>query len=266
MPQWFRFYSEATNDRKIDRICRSLQQSKALIIGAWAILMSIGSESPIRGVLLLTEDIPFKDDDLADELGLDMESTKAILAQFERFQMIHRDNGVIYLTNWDKRQFASDDSAERVRRYRERQKAEESQSGNALCNDDVTLQDRDGNAPEQSRAESEPEQRREAADAAPPPANLTPHQAMFQALAEAYRINLDTITEKQRGRLNADSKRARDAAITLAQVRAASDHWWNEDWRGKNKRSPPTTSQFFTTIEVVTKAMQEDRVQELETW
>jgi hypothetical protein len=97
----------------------------------------------------------------------------------------------------------------------------------------------------------------------PPP---TEHQAMFTALAQAYRINLDTLTRKQRGRLNADSKRAREAGITLAQVQAAGDHWWRTDWRGVNKRSPPTTSQFFQAIEVVTQTMQEDQLQELETW
>ena len=153
MPPWFRFYSEAITDRKIDRICRVLEQPKALIVGSWAILMAIGSDSPVRGVLLLTENIAFTDKDLADELGLDLDATQAILNQFQRFNMLHRDNGVIYLTNWDKRQFASDDSAERVRRYRERQQAEPEQE----CNDDVTLQDSDGNAPDQNRTDTDTE-------------------------------------------------------------------------------------------------------------
>jgi len=173
MPAWFRFYSETTTDRKIERICRVLEQPKALVIGAWSILMSIGNDSPVRGVLLLTEDIAFTDDDLADEMGLDLDVTRLILDQFQHFRMVHRDNGVMYLTNWDKRQFASDDSSERVRRYRERKRAEQEQD----CNDDVTLQDRDGNAPEQNRADTETDTEAEqiirtgenAAPDAPPP-------------------------------------------------------------------------------------------------
>lgn len=151
MPAWFRFYSETTADRKIERICRTLQQPKALVVGAWSILMAIGNDSPVRGVLLLTEDIAFTDADLADEMGLSLDATQAILDQFQRFSMIHHSDDVMYLTNWNKRQFASDDSSERVRRYRERKKAEQQQPGN----NKETLQDRDGNAPEQNRAESE---------------------------------------------------------------------------------------------------------------
>lgn len=122
MPPWFRFYSETLTDRKIDRICRSTDTIKATVIGSWAILMALASDSPVRGALLLTEDIPFTYEDLADELGMDANSADSLLEQFARFSMIHSDNGVIYLSNWDKRQFASDDSTERVKRYRDNRK------------------------------------------------------------------------------------------------------------------------------------------------
>ena len=97
------------------------------------------------------------------------------------------------------------------------------------------------------------------------PPTLTEHQAMFSALAQTYRINLETITQKQRGRLNTDSKRARDAGISVEQVQAAAHHWWTEDWRGKDRNSPPTTSQFFQTIEVFCAAKPK-QLQEVESW
>jgi hypothetical protein len=155
MPPWFRFYSEAITDRKIDRICRSVQQPKALVIGAWTILLAIGSDSPERGCLLLTDDIPFTEEDLADELGLDLDLTRNLLTRFERFKMLYRDDGVIYLTNWGKRQFNSDDGATRVRRYRERQQGAQDKKRNA----DVTLQSRYGNVPdtEQNRSDTDTE-------------------------------------------------------------------------------------------------------------
>jgi len=100
----------------------------------------------------------------------------------------------------------------------------------------------------------------------PPTPAPTENQAMFSALAGAYRINLDTITKAQRGRLNAEVKRLQGAGRTAGDVQAADVHWWTQDWRGKDKRSPPTTSQLFQTIEVVRKADTESAFTEAETW
>jgi AraC-like DNA-binding protein len=152
-PPWFRFYSEALTDRKIDRICRSLEQPKVIIIGAWTTLLALANDSPVRGLLLLTEEIPYTVEDIADELGLSKDLTLDILEQFGRFSMIHQDDGfdVFCLTNWSNRQFDSDNSTERVRRFRERQKALQDKNGN----DDETLQDSYGNLPEQSRSDTE---------------------------------------------------------------------------------------------------------------
>src|SRR5512139_3337194 len=144
MPQWFRFYSETTTDRKIERICRVTGQPKMMVIGAWTICMSLANDSPIRGALLLTEDCPFTEQDLADEIGAPLELTHDLMLLFERFHMIHRQDGTFYVTNWDKRQFSSDDSAGRVRRYRERHDP----ASQRECNGDVTLQGRYSNAPE----------------------------------------------------------------------------------------------------------------------
>jgi len=167
MAQWFRFYSETTTDRKIDRICRATNQNKATIIGAWSIIMALASDSPIRGAVLLTEDHPFTLEDIAAELGLDDELTARIVNQFIDFSMMHQEAGIFYLTNWDKRQFASDDSTERVRRYRERQRTQDEHE----CNSDETLQGRDGNAPEtETETETEPEAETEKRGATAPPA------------------------------------------------------------------------------------------------
>ncbi len=141
MPPWFRFYSETLNDRKIQHICRTTSQPKVVIVGAWATVLALANDSPDRGALLLTSDIPFTLDDLADELGIDRETTANILTQFQRFNMLHVTEGVYHTTNWNKRQFVSDDSTKRVRVHRER-------IAQADCNDDETLQGRCSNAPE----------------------------------------------------------------------------------------------------------------------
>ena len=140
---WFRCYSEILHDRKIERICRETKTPKAYIMGVWNVLLILANDSPVRGALLLTEDIPLTFDDLALETGLDDETLQEMLDQFQRMQMLAKDEDIYYITNWGKRQYASDSSTERVRQWREKQRlASDNSSGET--SDDVT-EERDGN-------------------------------------------------------------------------------------------------------------------------
>jgi len=125
--------------------------------------------------LLLTEDCPFTVQDLADEMGAPLDLAQDLITLFCNFRMMHLENGVYYVTNWDKRQFASDDSAERVRRYRERHEPMTKSNGNA----DVTLQDRYSNAPEtdtDTETESETEADTDKREQVAPPVNGSPQK------------------------------------------------------------------------------------------
>jgi len=116
---WFRFYSEAISDKKLRRIARTTNQAPATVIGIWTILLSIASESPERGRLLLSAGVPATDDDIADLAGCNVTET---LLQLEEIGLITRCNDVLSITAWQKRQYTSDSSAERVKQYRERLK------------------------------------------------------------------------------------------------------------------------------------------------
>jgi hypothetical protein len=199
---WFRFYSEALNDRKVKYICRTTGQPKVLVIGAWSTFMALANDSPIRGTLLLTEDRPFTVQDLADEMEIDEPEAGAIVAGFIEMHMLHQEGNVYCLTNWGKRQRISDSSAERVRRFRERQKegvpadvTEPLQDDDS--NKDVTLQARYGNAPDQIRSDTdtEVEQEGDTAPAPPPPKKRggkqpkeppPPAVARYRSIAELY--------------------------------------------------------------------------------
>ena len=154
---WFRFYSESLRDRKLERVARVTGQPKALLIGVWVTLLSLANDSPIPGALLLTEDIALGLEDFALETGIEPDLLILIIDRFLVLQMLTLESGVYLVTNWDKRQFKSDSSVERVRRYRERKAA--TQDGDA--HDDVTLPDRYSNAPEteQNRTDTEAEQK-----------------------------------------------------------------------------------------------------------
>jgi hypothetical protein len=156
---WFRFYSDALRDRKLERVCMITKMPKALVIGVWTTLLALANDSPVQGALLLTENIPLTFDDLCLETGLDAETLTVLLDQFIALGILHLTDSVYHITNWSKRQFKSDTSSDRVRSHRERKaKEEQDECDEETPEDDLdetpddcedeTLQERFCNAPD----------------------------------------------------------------------------------------------------------------------
>ena len=143
---WFRSYSEILSDRKIVRICRITNQPKVIVVGLWITLLALANDSPERGKLLLTKELPYSIDDIVAESELPKEDVIKLLDAFRGMDMINGKN-VIEITNWGKRQFKSDDSTKRVQEFRERQ-AETLQD-----TPDETLQKRSETVIEQNKAD-----------------------------------------------------------------------------------------------------------------
>lgn len=141
--QWFRFYTEAISDKKLRRIARDNNESMAHVLGVWAIVLSMASDSPVRGQLLISNDVPATIEDIEDAAGCNVTATfQKLLVTGLVTELVTNDGKTVYIIPaWDKRQFDSDSSATRVRKHRERQKA-------AKSNDGVTLQKRFCNAPD----------------------------------------------------------------------------------------------------------------------
>lgn len=121
-PPWFRLYSEVKSDMKIKRVVTMTNQPKAVVIGVWSVLLCLANDSPERGKLLISEDMPLTDVEIINETGLAPECGQAVLSAFIQVGMISKDEETFLVTNWDNRQFTSDTSNDRVRQYRERQK------------------------------------------------------------------------------------------------------------------------------------------------
>ena len=252
-PPWFRFYSETSRDRKIERIARALGLPRATVVGTWAILLSIGNDSPVRGVLLLTEECPFTEQDIADEIGMDIDTTHSLLGQFENFQMIHCDeDGAIYLTNWSTRQFDSDHSSTRVQRYRDRKKLESVPT----CNEDVTLHGSDSNLPEQNRAYTEQNRDRDNSYISPVGVFLNATGGAINPLTVASIEDLVDELEEHRQKLGraspgadlsgeqwfidavhvANASNTRSGPISFAYVAAIVRNWITEGYKAKRRK------------------------------
>lgn len=178
---WLRLYNETLSDRKIARVCRDAGQPKALVIGVWATLLMLASESPRRGELLISEDLPLSPDEIREETGLEEEAFTAIVTGLSSYSLIDTSGPCWAICNWDKRQPPSDNSAERVRQHRERQRAVtppqspngnaplQKRNSNALDKEEDIDTDKEGEGEKNARARSQPQP----AAGFPPPVIVT---------------------------------------------------------------------------------------------
>lgn len=114
MSGWLRLHTEIRNDRKLRRLPPGQRW-------LWVVVLTIAKESPVPGWLLITEGVPMTFDDLADEAAIPASEVEAGFKAFADQKMIEQIDGVYHLRNWDKRQFASDNSTERVKKFRSKQ-------------------------------------------------------------------------------------------------------------------------------------------------
>lgn len=168
---WFRFYSEAINDRKIKRACVISGQPKAVVMGAWLIILCLANESPERGRLLISEDMWLSEEEILAETGLDMVTFGKVVNAFQRLNMLTVGAGY-EVCNWGKRQYDSDNSTKRVRAWREKQAQKQAKQSE-------TLQKRYNNVIDQNRTESE-----------------TESDQSYAAAVAAYEANIGVITKK----------------------------------------------------------------------
>ena len=100
---WFKFYSEALNDRKIIRAARMAQQPKAIIMGVWLTLLCLANESPERGKLMIAEDVWSEEDEIAAETGLDPMTFSKVITAFQKLGMVSVSGGY-EIPDWASRQ------------------------------------------------------------------------------------------------------------------------------------------------------------------
>ena len=105
MSRWFRFYDDALNDKKVQRLAPHLFKT-------WVNLLCLASKGAGK--------IP-SEDDIAFELRISVSDAKQQLEDLILAGLIDIcPDGSHEPHNWRERQFLSDTSADRTRKYRER--------------------------------------------------------------------------------------------------------------------------------------------------
>ena len=171
---WFRAYPEAAHDPKFDIVARQAGMDSLTVFGAWWKILCLAGSSPVRGSLYVTTTKRFTIDDVTALLRVSNEHCNTLMNAFIDLEMIDIDeNGAYHIKNWEKRQFESDSSTERVRQFRERQKKGSNTPDETLhggySNDGVT-------PPENREQTTDPEADTEKREEDPPSAfDLTLH-------------------------------------------------------------------------------------------
>ena len=111
--QWFRMYGEFANDPKVQMLSEKDQRRLIMLF-----------------CLKCNDDVTLQDEEVTFQLRISNEEWQQTKALFVAKNFIDKDNNIL---NWDKRQYRSDTSAERVRRHREKKKQ--------ACNVTVTAPD-----------------------------------------------------------------------------------------------------------------------------
>lgn len=117
--QWFRSYHGAPTDNKLGLIAQKKGVARPVVIAVWWYVLDFGSQNTPRGTIT-----GFEVEEAAFALGADEADVEACLAGFRERGMLDGD----HIAAWDSRQpKRDDDSSERVKRFRDKQKAEQAE-------------------------------------------------------------------------------------------------------------------------------------------
>ena len=142
---WYRRYDETLHDEKLRIIANDLNRPLMWVHGVWSGILDLASRSPIRGDLLITSTRPYT---LSDITVLFSEKTRAIS---EVFHALLRANLLTYeqetwsVSQWQKRQFESDISTNRVQKHRGKKRFGNVSETSLACAQQIQSTDTEGN-------------------------------------------------------------------------------------------------------------------------
>lgn len=115
---WLKLYTEIRTDPKM----QALTDSEFRL---WINLLCLAAESKIRGAICIDEGIPYPTEALARVMYVDHDTLIHSLDKFTKLVMISQDEfGIIYLSNFDKRQYDKPSNTPEATRERKRKQRE----------------------------------------------------------------------------------------------------------------------------------------------
>ena len=107
--QWFRVYSEILDDPKVAKM-------DGETFRCFVYLLALSSELGNNGIINMSVS------DISWRIRIPVNTLEQAIAYFVKNNILTKEDDSFVITNWKKRQFASDDIGQRVKRYREKQR------------------------------------------------------------------------------------------------------------------------------------------------
>ena len=137
--KWIKLSTDIFNNRKIRQI-ESMPDSDAILV-IWFKILALSGTINESGMLMITKDIPYTDEMLANQFGRPVNTVRLALKTFEQFGMIEVTDNIFRVSNWEKYQNVEElekireQTKKRVAKHREKQRLLEC---NVTSNGNVT--------------------------------------------------------------------------------------------------------------------------------
>ena len=99
---WIKIETEMFNNSKIGHI-RNLREGNNIFL-IWVMILTMAGRCNANGLIFLTENIPYNEKMLADELRFDESVVRLALSVLEKFGMITRDGNLLTIPGWEEHQ------------------------------------------------------------------------------------------------------------------------------------------------------------------
>ena len=112
--QWIKIYIDMFDKRKIKKVRRLPAGNDLLLI--WIMLLAMAGKCNAGGHIFITENVPFTEEDLADELDFEVNTIRLALKAFEELDMITiTSEGFINVIGWE--EYQNTDRLAEIREY-----------------------------------------------------------------------------------------------------------------------------------------------------
>jgi len=133
--KWIKITTNMFDDEKI-RIIEKMPDGDSILV-IWIKLLTLAGRINSSGYIMLTENIPYTDETLAVIFDRPLMTVQLALQTFQRFEMLHYQDGKAIISNWDKHQ--NIDGLDKIREQtRLRVNRFRLKPGNVNCNVTVT--------------------------------------------------------------------------------------------------------------------------------
>lgn len=242
MSQWFRFYADALDNPKVQRLPPDLFKH-------WVNILCLAAKNDVT----LHETLPCNDD-MAFALRISPQDAEKVVRELVRRGLIDETQDGLVPHNWVEKQYKSDTSAERVKRHRERKRNASNVTGNVTVTPPDTESDTDTEVEERANALLSPDK--------PPTLDLGPteptaEQAAFDAYnAVAARVGIPLAQKFDQTRRSKIRQRLKDCGGLSGWVAALEKLEASSHCTGSNDRGWRADLDFLLQSQSFTRLME----------